>query len=147
MWDVRARTFICELATGNNSVTSLAWDAGRSTLFAATECDHMDSRGNFHGYRRARIPKWAERVPIAPGTEPEGHGRCDKARSVENRMDDEDEDEDEDMDEDEDDEDDDDDDDNNDDYGERCWPKGAYHDETSFGYALDSGENMICESR
>ncbi|KAF8598017.1 hypothetical protein BDV93DRAFT_354678 [Ceratobasidium sp. AG-I] len=57
VWDVHARTPVYELATGNNGVSSLAWDAERNSLYAATETSHMDRLGNHHDYRRAKIPK------------------------------------------------------------------------------------------
>ncbi|QRW11836.1 WD40 domain protein [Ceratobasidium sp. AG-Ba] len=47
MWDVRARTSVYELATGNNAVTSLAWDSSNNALYAATE-------RNYYDYRHAR---------------------------------------------------------------------------------------------
>ncbi|KAL1722118.1 WD40-repeat-containing domain protein [Schizophyllum commune] len=56
VWDPRARKLVYELATGNNSVVSFVWDAPRSTLYAATECDALDRAGTRHGYRIARIP-------------------------------------------------------------------------------------------
>ncbi|KAI0661809.1 hypothetical protein C8Q70DRAFT_1052118 [Cubamyces menziesii] len=63
MWDVRARSLVYELATGNNAVRALCWDAKRTTLYAATECDYMDRLGFTHGYRAAHIPGWAKRMP------------------------------------------------------------------------------------
>lgn len=57
MWDVRARAAVCEFATGNNAVQSLAWDSKRNCLYAATECNYMDRHGYRHGYRRAKIPR------------------------------------------------------------------------------------------
>ena len=56
MWDVRARCTVYELATGNNNVSALAWDSGRSTLYASTECTYIDRMGYNHDYRRARVP-------------------------------------------------------------------------------------------
>ncbi|TCD63391.1 hypothetical protein EIP91_005599 [Steccherinum ochraceum] len=63
VWDVRAKSIVYELATGNNGVNSLAWDAPRSTLFAATQSEYIDRQGYRHGYRNARIPKtkWNQR--------------------------------------------------------------------------------------
>ncbi|KAG9082198.1 hypothetical protein FRC06_005172 [Ceratobasidium sp. 370] len=55
MWDVRARTTVYELATGNNRVVSLAWDSTRNYLYAATECIYQDRMGYRHDYRRAKI--------------------------------------------------------------------------------------------
>ncbi|KAH8832872.1 WD40-repeat-containing domain protein [Flagelloscypha sp. PMI_526] len=113
VWDPRARTMLYEIATGNNSVSSMAWDAPRSTLFAATGCDYMDRMGNYHDYRYAKVPGAYKEPP-----EEEDHN-------------DEDEDED-DEDEYEDDYDED-----------RCWPKNAVHKETHWGYAFDSGDHRL----
>ncbi|KAG8745502.1 hypothetical protein FRC10_007849 [Ceratobasidium sp. 414] len=55
MWDIRARTPVYELATGNNRVISLAWDSTRNFLYAATECSYQDRMGYRHDYRRAKI--------------------------------------------------------------------------------------------
>ncbi|CAE6481558.1 unnamed protein product [Rhizoctonia solani] len=57
VWDVRARACVYELATGNNVVESLAWDAPNNCLYAATSCEYMDRLGNHHDYRYAKIPK------------------------------------------------------------------------------------------
>ena len=114
-WDVRARAMVYELATGNNAVRALSWDEKRNALYAATECDYMDRLGYYHGYRRARIPKWARLDPA--GTDDDG----------EEDMDDEEYDS-----------------DDYDDDGEN-WPKNAYHSEDSFGYAFDAGEHTLCE--
>ncbi|KAG8733800.1 hypothetical protein FRC12_018747 [Ceratobasidium sp. 428] len=51
VWDVRARTPVYELATGNNRVQSLAWDPMRNHLYAATECSYQDWMGYRHDYR------------------------------------------------------------------------------------------------
>ena len=56
VWDPRAKKLVYELATGNNAVHSLAWDAPRTTLYAATECSALDRAGIRHGYRRLRMP-------------------------------------------------------------------------------------------
>lgn len=56
MWDVRAGATVYELSTGNNEVISLAWDASRNTLFAATQCSYLDQMGYRYSYRPARIP-------------------------------------------------------------------------------------------
>ncbi|EMD33927.1 hypothetical protein CERSUDRAFT_159231 [Gelatoporia subvermispora B] len=63
--DVRARAVVYELATGNNSVESLAWDSRRSALWATTRCEYYDG-GRHFDYRKARIPKWAERDYTPP---------------------------------------------------------------------------------
>ncbi|KAH7332730.1 hypothetical protein B0J17DRAFT_619513 [Rhizoctonia solani] len=57
VWDIRARTPVYELATGNNAVKSLAWDSKRNCLYAATECTYMDRMGYHHDYRPGNIPK------------------------------------------------------------------------------------------
>ncbi|KAI0750114.1 hypothetical protein C8Q80DRAFT_1269876 [Daedaleopsis nitida] len=62
-WDIRACSAVYELGTGNNAVHALAWDAGRSALYAATECEFRDHYGYSHGYRPARIPPWAQDFP------------------------------------------------------------------------------------
>ncbi len=115
-WDIRARAMVYELATGNNAVRALSWDAKRNALYAAAECDYMDRNGYHHGYRRARIPKWAQLYPQEAGE-------------------DDDDDDDDDMDDEEYDSDDDD--------GEENWPENAYHSEDSFGYAYDAGEHTL----
>ncbi|KAJ1302210.1 hypothetical protein OPQ81_001034 [Rhizoctonia solani] len=60
VWDIRARTPVYELATGNNAVKSLAWDSKRNCLYAATECTYMDRLGYHHGYRPGNIPKQSD---------------------------------------------------------------------------------------
>lgn len=121
-WDPRAssRSCIYELSTGNNIVTSLAWDAPRSTLYAATECSYMDRLGYHHDYRAVRRP------------------RSPKEPKQGNHMDVDDEDEDEYDDEDE----------YEEDYDpeDQYWPKNAFHDEKYFGYLLDSGDHRLSES-
>ncbi|KAG9127563.1 hypothetical protein FRC07_012193 [Ceratobasidium sp. 392] len=54
MWDVRARTSVYELATGNNQVESLAWDSTRNCLYAATAWSYRDRLGYRHDYRTRR---------------------------------------------------------------------------------------------
>ncbi|KDQ56993.1 hypothetical protein JAAARDRAFT_194182 [Jaapia argillacea MUCL 33604] len=117
VWDVRARTIVYELATGNNSVSALAWDSERSSLYAATECQYMDRMGNHYDYRRAKIPKASDDVPTEESTPIELNFGEDG----------------DDDDEDEDDYDDD----------ERCWPKRAWHAENYFGHTFDAGEHRI----
>ncbi|KDQ19039.1 hypothetical protein BOTBODRAFT_28528 [Botryobasidium botryosum FD-172 SS1] len=56
-WDVRARAPLYELSTGNTSVSSLAWDAPRNTLYAQAECEYVDRHGYHHDYRSYRAPK------------------------------------------------------------------------------------------
>lgn len=59
MWDVRARSVVYELSTGNNAVSAMAWDSRRSSLHVATECTRMNRMGERSGYRKAKIPRWA----------------------------------------------------------------------------------------
>ncbi|KAG9094807.1 hypothetical protein FS749_011774 [Ceratobasidium sp. UAMH 11750] len=54
MWDVRARTPVYELATGNNQVKSLAWDSDHNCLYTATECSYQERRDYRYGYRGTR---------------------------------------------------------------------------------------------
>jgi len=115
VWDPRAKAIVYELATGNNSVNSMAWDAPRSTLFAATECMWMDRLGYHHEYRPARIPRAHDM-----------ERRGDAGMDIEGEEEEEEEFDDEDE-------------------FERYWPKRAHHDETYFGYALDAGEYRLCE--
>jgi hypothetical protein len=56
MWDVRARTIVYELATGNNSVNAMAWDPVRNCLYAATECNYVDRLGRHYDYRTMKMP-------------------------------------------------------------------------------------------
>lgn len=56
-WDVRARAPLYELATGNNTVGDIAWDAPRSTLYAQTECEYVDGLGRNSDYRKFRAAK------------------------------------------------------------------------------------------
>ena len=117
-WDIRAKAVVYELGTGNNRVCALNWDAKRSALYAATECDYMDRNGYTHDYRHARIPRWAHPNPDDVDMDDEdGDGH--------------EEDEYDSMDEDDD---------------EHNWPKNAYHNESFFGYAYDAGEHVLRES-
>ena len=56
VWDVRSKSIVYELATGNNEVSSMAWDGQRSTLFAAVECRGLGRDGCYYSYRRAKVP-------------------------------------------------------------------------------------------
>lgn len=118
MWDIRAREAVYELATGNNAVVSMAWDARHSALYAATECRYMDSMGLNHGYRAARIPRWADEFPE---DNEDGDGDNEDGEDL---GDEEDEEEEDDLD--------------------RCWPQRAHHGESYFGYAFDAGEHRLC---
>jgi len=53
---VRGRAHIYELATGNNAVDAMAWDATSNSLYAATSCPHIDRNGHHMDYRSAKIP-------------------------------------------------------------------------------------------
>lgn len=57
LWDIRSRSALYELSTGNNMVISLGWDEEDTTLYAATECLWMDRMGYRHDYRPAKDPK------------------------------------------------------------------------------------------
>ncbi|QRV83106.1 ribosomal L44 domain protein [Ceratobasidium sp. AG-Ba] len=51
LWDLRARTIVYELATGNNQVESLVWSSYGSCLYAATSCQY-DERWEYHSIDR-----------------------------------------------------------------------------------------------
>ncbi|KAI0671413.1 quinon protein alcohol dehydrogenase-like superfamily [Trametes maxima] len=59
VWDVRGKSVVYELSTGNNAVAGMAWDARRSSLYVSTECRRVNRMGERNGYRQARIPRWA----------------------------------------------------------------------------------------
>ena len=71
LWDLRARKAVYDLASGNNAVNSLAWDAEHNVLYAATECAYVDRLGYNHGYREAKISRQQELDPSASGNEEE----------------------------------------------------------------------------
>lgn len=56
-YDIRTRSIIYELSTGNNAVSALAWDASRNVLYAGTECNYVDRMGYHHEYRKIQHPK------------------------------------------------------------------------------------------
>jgi len=116
MWDIRARTAVYELATGNNAVVALAWDNAHHSLYAATECRYVDRMGGQHNYRKAEIPKLR--------TETLTDGEADDEGDVEGEEDDEDEDA---------------------NFGKK-WPKKAMHSEDYFGYPFDAAEHRLCTS-
>ncbi|TRM66145.1 hypothetical protein BD626DRAFT_546490 [Schizophyllum amplum] len=134
VWDPRAKKLVYELATGNNCVNSLAWDAPRSTLYAATECDNMDRMGTTHDYRQARIRDDDFGINDRRG-QPPREPKVKKDRRDKDAMD---EDEDEDDDDDEDGSVDEDEYDN-----ELGWPERSYHNEAYFGYAWDCGDHRL----
>lgn len=119
LWDVRAKASVYDLATGNNSVSGMAWNDERNELVAATYCRSVDRNGCHFDYGPAKIP-------------------------VEKDDDDEEEEDDEEdwVDEDEDDK------DEEVEYQDtdQCWPGSAYHNETYFGHIFDSGDHRICTS-
>jgi len=123
VWDLRARSLVYDLSTGNNAVQGLAWDTDANSLYAATECLYVDRHGNHHDYRHAKIPK---------------RNRPLKTVDVEKERDDDDEElsdrefDSEDSDFEDEDE-------------CRGWPKNAYHDENYYGHIFDSGEHRICK--
>ncbi|KAK7031267.1 hypothetical protein VNI00_013518 [Paramarasmius palmivorus] len=113
VWDVRSKTALYELSTGNNEVNAMVWDGSTQTLFAGTECSYMDRLGYTHDYARAKFGKIQKR----------------RVRELWGQVQ-----EDDDIDED-------DDDDDDDEFEEWAWPRRAAHGEESFGYPLDSGEH------
>ncbi|KAF8962735.1 hypothetical protein BDZ97DRAFT_1090029 [Flammula alnicola] len=117
LWDVRARGLVYALATGNNSVTAMQWDAGTNSLYAATTCPYIGGTGQHIGYRQARIPKMRR--------ERESDDQQD--RDKESMDDDDDDDEDEIEEESED----------------ICWPERAYHAENHFGHVFDAGDHRL----
>jgi hypothetical protein len=133
MWDVRARSAVYELATGNNAVESMVWDSKHNSLYAATQCDYIDRHGGHHGYRRAKIPKStvlkAERQVMRVG-----------GKNIDSNGDEDD------VDVDDDDEAEDEDDEYDDDDNDKAWPQDAFHNEDYFGYTFDAGEHRTCES-
>ena len=61
LWDMRARSLVYELATGNNTVDAMAWDDASNTLYAASSCHYIDRNGrHMDYYRMAKIPVQAE---------------------------------------------------------------------------------------
>jgi hypothetical protein len=130
---------VYELATGNNSVHRIVWDAKRTTLYAVTECVYMDRMGYHHDYRKAKIPDLRSAEEKA---EEEKEVIADEGAVDE--VDDEEEDEDDYEDEEEGEEEEESDDDDDDEYG-RNWPSRAFHRENHFGYAFDAGNHRICK--
>lgn len=115
MWDVRARCVVYELATGNNDVSALAWDSGRSTLWAATECLYIDRMGYNHDYRRAKAPghlSWGDRHE-GDGDDEEEDDYDEEDDALEG--------------------------------DEKLWPQRAFHREDYFGYMFDAGNHRVCE--
>jgi hypothetical protein len=119
MWDIRARTAVYELATGNNAVVALAWDNVHHSLYAANECRYMDRMGGHHEYRKAEIPK--PRAKNLTGGEADDE---ESGGDIEVDGDDEDEDA---------------------SFGKK-WPRKATHSEDYFGYPFDAAGHRLCTS-
>ncbi|TCD63392.1 hypothetical protein EIP91_005600 [Steccherinum ochraceum] len=120
VWDVRQKSILYELATGNNSVLNLAWDAPRSTLLACTESQYMDWMGGLHGYRPAYLPRTEyNRKNIG---EERWNQQAERERKKARDVDSDDED---DFD------------------GRHWWPDRAFHDESAFAYSFDSGGHSL----
>lgn len=115
-----------ELATGNNAVTSLAWDAPRNTLYAGTDCAYVDRLGYNHGYRRAKIPRSRRKKnPCKSLYSLPGHRRPNIMMTVDaTELDDEEGVNDDDC----------------------YWPTDAPHSENYFGYAFDNGRHQLRQS-
>ncbi|KAL1739752.1 hypothetical protein HDZ31DRAFT_22604, partial [Schizophyllum fasciatum] len=158
VWDPRAQKLVYELATGNNEVESLVWDASRSTLYAATECSYMDRMGNTNEYRRAKIPAGPEvqdRRELGKGRLTQKRKPWDKNRERKERSgrynDGEEGDENENEDDDDDDEEEDDEEEEEEEEEEeqfttdpeKAWPERAYHAENYFGYTFDCGNHRL----
>ncbi|KAI4528798.1 hypothetical protein K525DRAFT_183160 [Schizophyllum commune Loenen D] len=126
VWDPRAKKLVYELATGNNAVHSLAWDAPRATLYAATECDAMDRMGYRHDYRQARVRDF--KIHDRRGQPPEPQSSQEsKGKGKGNEMDVDAEDE-----------------EDEEDYGhDRGWPDRSSHNEDYFGYPWDCGYHRL----
>ncbi|KAH9479826.1 hypothetical protein JR316_0008421 [Psilocybe cubensis] len=114
LWDVRAQKALYELATGNNSVQSMAWDHSTNTLYAATECTFVDRNGDHYGYRYARMPK---RNPSA--LDGQQNTTADSCETLGTESDFE------------------------DDFEERCWPIKAFHVENYWGHVWDAGDHRL----
>ena len=124
MWDLRARSLVYDLSTGNNAVQSLAWDSDGNSLYAATDCPYVDRHGNHHDYRYAKVPK--KNRPVKKDDVEMEHDDGDEELS-DREFDSEDS-------------------DFEDDNECTAWPKNAYHDENYYGHLFDSGEHRLCKS-
>ncbi|KAF7796460.1 hypothetical protein EIP86_007637 [Pleurotus ostreatoroseus] len=121
VWDLRAKKVVYELATGNNAVITLAWDAHRSTLYASTACDYVDQRGYFHGYRHYKVPKLPG-VPRKRLVQPDDDVYMgEEGDEYDSDYDDE--------------------------NYERLWPANATHLEDYFGHPFDAGEHRLYRYR
>ena len=151
LWDPRNKRVMYELATGNNSVTSIAWNARDTTLYAATECDYLDRLGSYHGYRPAKPLNHDKKDDEKPKEEKKAAKRpvpkSRKAKPDPKREEDEPEDEDDEYDSDDEESDcseESDDDPYKDWDGVKCWPDRAYHMENFFGEMFDAGDSLLC---
>ncbi|KAF4613677.1 hypothetical protein D9613_007730 [Agrocybe pediades] len=141
VWDVRAQKLVYELATGNNSVKSMAWDHTSNSLYAATVCEYVDRTGRHHDYRMARIPKKTQpTAEVQDEHEDEGHEMSDGSETL---VEDDTEDEDEEWEDDEAGSDEDPAGEYEEQSPEVCWPKKAYHSENYFGHVFDAGEHTL----
>jgi hypothetical protein len=126
MWDIRARSSVYELATGNNAVVDMVWDSERNTLYAATKCNYVDRLGYHHDYRTAKLPKWQKAAEAREKGATDGNDDDIDMNESEDKGDD--------------------DDDEDDDGGDgRCWPQHAHHSEDYFGHMFDAGDHSLCE--
>jgi len=123
VWDLRARSLVYDLSTGNNAVQSLAWDSDANSLYAATECPYVDRNGYHYDYRYAKIPR-KNRSTDTDDVEMEDEEDEDFSDSEFESDDSDFEEEDE------------------------CvgWPSNAYHDESYYGHIFDSGEHRLCKT-
>ena len=143
VWDVRARTMLYELSTGNNAVQNLGWDATNQTLYAVTSCERLDRLGRLQGYREVKV-KYAREQSQSSAKE-DGEESDDEDDETGEGTDQEDNDEgaaprgprhwnftefgDSDV-------------HMEDDMG-RAWPKVAWHNEESFGALFDAGSHRL----
>lgn len=75
LWDIRAKRVVYELATGNNTVKGMAWDAQHTTLYAVTNCPYIDRMGRHHGYRKAKVPEREREEGDEEDDDDGGYGR------------------------------------------------------------------------
>ncbi|KAJ6571575.1 hypothetical protein B0H19DRAFT_1130380 [Mycena capillaripes] len=124
LFDVRTRKTIYELATGNNEVKGIAWDASRNVLYVSAFCGHQDRYGNTWKYRPAEL---GEDSPADEFGEDPLTNMFDSMaidREGDDSMDDYDG-------------------DGSDAEHDFAWPCNAAHTEDYFGYIFDAGEHRI----
>ncbi|TFK68580.1 WD40 repeat-like protein [Pluteus cervinus] len=128
-WDIRAQAVVYDLGTGNNAVSSLAWDEHRRTLYAAAPCEHVTRHGDRVDYRKLQVPKPPKNAKQQRNREAEGDGEDDA------------------MDEDNDPEWEDGDDDEGEyeygNYAGRGWPKKAQHGEDYYPHLFDAASHRL----